>query len=160
MELCFGSGASVIFFNVTRRRDTFNEEWPSPLRCQRDFGDTRKGVLAKSQERGQPCCSVETFLSRGFQPERLTDISQPRSGWNIRRKRSQVPKGRRKTHVDCFRRPSRTVYPLAPIQALRAWLMSGVAFAIRQAAVPIFSTRQQPCPRIRRASRNSRKVCG
>ena len=103
--------------------------------------------LTQIPERGQPCCSVETFLGRGFQPERLTDISQPRSGWNFRGKRAQVPKGRGETHVDCFRRPFRTVYPLAPIQALRAWLMSGVAFATRQAAVPIFSTRQQPSPR-------------
>jgi hypothetical protein len=86
-------------------------------------------------------------LRRGFQPERLTDISQPRSGWNIRGKRSQVPKGRGKTHVDCFRRPFRTVCPLAPIQALRAWLMSGVAFATMQAAVPILSTKQQGRPR-------------
>ena len=92
---------------------------------------------------------LKAFFRRGFQPERLKDISQPRSGWNIRRKRSQVSKGRRKAHVDCLRRPFRTVHSLTPHQALRAWLMSGVASRQRKSRFRSFQQSNIPGLRYR-----------
>ena len=59
------------------------------------FGESGRGT----ETRGLGGCSVETSLHSAFQPERLTDISQPRSGWNARRKRTQVLKGRGKGDV-------------------------------------------------------------
>ena len=85
------------------------------------------GLVSSASAMPTSGCSAENFLRRGFQPERLTDLSQPRSGWKLRRAKSQVLQGRRKAHVVCFRRPFRTDYLPASPQALRAWLMSGVA---------------------------------
>jgi hypothetical protein len=74
-----------------------------------------------------------------LQPEGLTDISQPRSGWNAERERSQVLKGR----GNVLRRPFRDEkYFRMSVQALRAWLISGVASRQSEVSRPIFSTKQ------------------
>ena len=109
-----------------------------------------EGTIPSETSAKRPACSADFQVARlkpswvaSLQPERLTDISRPRSGWNAGHQRLQVLKGQGKG--PSLRRPFRDEkYFRMLVQALRAWLISGVASRQTQASPPIFSTEQLP----------------
>ena len=94
-----------------------------------------EGAIPSETSAKRPACSADFQVARlkpfwvaSLQPERLTDISQPRSGWNAGHQRPQVLKGQGKD--PSLRRPFRDEkYFRMLVQALRAWLISGGRFA-------------------------------